>query len=80
MKEVEKHAPKNAIKVLIGNNSQLKHYRVVPKSDAIEYAKSVGAKFLETEKGSNLDKLVFELAEELIYNNSLISKELFFFF
>lgn len=76
LNEVKTYAEKDAIVMLIGNKSDLRHLRNVSKEEATEFAKRNDLKFIET---SALDATNIAEAHEILIKEiakNLMKKEL----
>ena len=73
--EVKKHFP-NAIKVLVGNNSEKFKLEKVTEKEANEYAKEIGASFylVSPETKYNIDNLFIDIANKVYPAGSTLKK------
>ena len=70
MKVVKESAKNENFLCLIGNKSDLESKRQVPQEQCIEFAKSLGLKYMETSAKNNTNIAdTFNFVSEMLYNN-----------
>jgi len=76
--EVNHHASKNSIKVLVGNKADLDWKRLVNKQQAKAMAESIGISFLETsaKDSTNVEEAFVTMAEQLVRAKDSSAKEM----
>ena len=75
MKEIEKHAQQNVIKVLVGNKCDLP-YRVVTHEEGKKLLEDFSMSFFETSSKSGLDvnEMFNHITKQIIYKLGLLEK------
>ena len=70
--EIEKNAPKNVYKILVGNKCDLENERKIKYEQGEEFARQYGMKFFETsaKDSTNVIEAFTIMTKELIKNNS----------
>jgi len=70
LSEIDRYASETVSKLLIGNKNDLLNQRVVPYTDAANYAKQIGIQFLETsaKDESNVAEMFTEIAQTIYCN------------
>ena len=70
--EIEKNAPKNVYKILVGNKCDLENERKIKIEQGEEFARQYGMKFFETsaKDSTNVIEAFTTMTKELIKNNS----------
>ncbi|EDR23316.1 hypothetical protein, conserved [Entamoeba dispar SAW760] len=75
LKDVGYYAPKDIIKYLIGNKTDLAANRIVSSQEAEDLAKREGFEYIETsaKSNNNVDELFQQIGRLLVQNNLLIT-------
>ena len=73
--EIEKNAPRNICKILVGTNCDLEEKRKVTTQEGKDFATSNGLKFIEVSAKNNINvKKSFEILVEDIINSYTVKK------
>ena len=72
LNDIEKYAQDNVVKILVGNKSDLKDKREVPKEDAKQLADRLGMKYIEVSArfNTNVDFVFEELVKEILITHT----------
>ncbi|EDR30172.1 hypothetical protein, conserved [Entamoeba dispar SAW760] len=75
LKDVGYYAPKDIIKYLVGNKTDLAANRIVSSQEAEDLAKREGFEYIETsaKSNNNVDELFQQIGRLLVQNNLLIT-------
>ncbi len=68
LKQIDKHAKKDVIKILIGNKEDMIDQKVVDEAEGRSLAQEYGISFFETsaKSGKNLDDVFYTLSKEIL--------------